>query len=49
MTRLGTASFVALGLVLLGLGTTRDSWWTIAGGLGALAAAAWRATEETLP
>jgi hypothetical protein len=49
MSRLGTPAFVALGIVLLGLGVGRDSWWTIVGGLGSLAAAAWRATEETPP
>ncbi len=45
MRSAGTAIFVVTGLLLIGLGTTRDGWWTVLGGVGALAIAAWRFTE----
>lgn len=43
---LPAAAFVVLGAVLLALGTWRDAWWPLAGGVGALAAAAWIGTED---
>ncbi|MCA9571794.1 MAG: hypothetical protein KC656_28345 [Myxococcales bacterium] len=38
--------FVLTGLGLAALGFVRDAWWPLAGATGALAAAAWIATEE---
>lgn len=43
--RLQVAGFVVLGLVLVGLGTRADAWWTIVGGVGAWATAAWIGTS----
>lgn len=38
-------TFVLISLTLLWLGLATSTWWTIAGGVTAAAAAAWIATE----
>lgn len=40
------ATFLGIGLALIALGTWRDAWWPLAGGVAALSWAAWRHTEE---
>lgn len=40
---------LALGLALLALGLWRDAWWPLAGGIGALALAAWDGSRQERP
>lgn len=40
-----TVAFAVLGVVLLGLGILQVAWWSLFGGVSALAAAVWRATD----
>ena len=41
-----TWTFLMLAVVLLFLGLWRDTWWPLAGGICALAAAAWLFTDS---